>query len=220
MSHETYSPKRGGSSSAEVRALRSTFGDKAREIPIANTKGFTGHTMGVGVEDVVALRCLQKRLLPPIPNLRQPDPEFADLNLSRGGTCDATYSLRLAAGFGSQVVMSLYKLASREENRIVDLAAHRNWLKAITGYADPVVLVEERTLRVMQRAAEEVARVSREKTAESPAAVNLVEDTHPRIIAGGAMEIRSTILSLLSDKTGYPSGHARYRPGSGSGSWH
>ena len=61
MSHETYSPKRGGSSAAEVRALRDTFGEKATLIPIANTKGFTGHTMGAGVEDVVALRCLQKR---------------------------------------------------------------------------------------------------------------------------------------------------------------
>jgi hypothetical protein len=46
MSHETYSPKRGGSSAAEVHALRQTFGEQARLIPIVNTKGFTGHTMG------------------------------------------------------------------------------------------------------------------------------------------------------------------------------
>ena len=153
MSHETYSPKRGGSSAAEVRALRDTFGEKATLIPIANTKGFTGHTMGAGVEDVVALRCLQKRTLPPIPNLKQPDPEFSDLNLSRGGPCDANYALRLAAGFGSQIVVALYKAASRQENRIVDLAAHRNWLKSITGYTDPIVSVEDRTLKVSERVA-------------------------------------------------------------------
>ena len=116
MSHETYSRKRGGNSSAEIKALRSTFGESAGIIPIANTKGFTGHTMGVGVEDVVALRCLQKRSLPPIPNLRVPDPEFKDMNLSLGGHCDAEYALRLAAGFGSQIVMSLYKVVSHEEN--------------------------------------------------------------------------------------------------------
>ena len=157
MSHETYSPKRGGSSAAEVHALRQTFGEQARLIPIANTKGFTGHTMGVGVEDVVALRCLQKQMVPPIPNLKQPDPEFSDLNLSRGGTCEANYSLRLAAGFGSQIVMALYKVASREENRINDLHTHRSWLKEISGYTDPVVSVDQRTLRLSERSVEQIA---------------------------------------------------------------
>ncbi|MGB9618417.1 MAG: beta-ketoacyl synthase N-terminal-like domain-containing protein, partial [Desulfomonilaceae bacterium] len=94
MSHETYSPRRGGSSAAEIAALKKTFGDHAKKIPIANTKGFTGHTMGVGVEDVVAMRCLQKGLLPPIPNLAQPDPDFADMNLSKGGPHNAHYALR------------------------------------------------------------------------------------------------------------------------------
>ena len=144
MSHETYSPKRGGSSSAEIKALRSTFGENAGIIPIANTKGFTGHTMGVGVEDVVALRCLQRRTLPPIPNLKAPDPEFQDMNLSAGGPCDARYALRLAAGFGSQIVMSLYKVASHEENRVTDYGANRAWLKQISGYDDPVVSIENR----------------------------------------------------------------------------
>ena len=202
MSHETYSPKRGGSSAAEVHALRRTFGDQARLIPIANTKGFTGHTMGVGVEDVVALRCLQKRMVPPIPNLRQPDPEFADLNLSRGGACQANYSLRLAAGFGSQIVMALYKVASREENRITDLHTHRSWLKEISGYGDPVVSVDQRTLRLRERSVEQVAA---HETATGQRDQSRIE------VAGlgshticGAEEIRAKILSLLSDKTGYP----------------
>jgi 3-oxoacyl-(acyl-carrier-protein) synthase len=41
VSHETYTPARGGSASAEVKALRATFGDAAGEIVMANTKGFT-----------------------------------------------------------------------------------------------------------------------------------------------------------------------------------
>ncbi|MEJ2758212.1 MAG: acyltransferase domain-containing protein, partial [Anaerolineales bacterium] len=56
MSHETYTPARGGSAAAEIEALKSTFGEAARDILIANTKGFTGHTMGVGIEDVVAVK--------------------------------------------------------------------------------------------------------------------------------------------------------------------
>ena len=124
------------------------FRRKRRIIPIANTKGFTGHTMGVGIEDVVALRCLQKRRLPPIPNLRFPDPEFKDMNLSHGGHCDAEYALRLAAGFGSQIVMSLYKIVSHEENRVTDFALNRKWLKEISGYQDPVVSIQNRTLKM------------------------------------------------------------------------
>lgn len=202
MSHETYSPKRGGSADAEIKALRSTFGSRATQIPIANTKGFTGHTMGVGVEDVVSLRCLQKGLLPPIPNLKNPDPDFEDLNLSRGGKCNADYALRLAAGFGSQIVMSLYKVKSHEENRIVDLGSHREWLKRITGYNDPVITVEDRTLKVSQRS----------DSASLPGEIEKIAALEPSMAKSTISEssrhsndqVRTQILSLLSEKTGYP----------------
>ena len=39
VSHETYTPARGGSASAEVNALRHVFGDAPDQIVIANTKG-------------------------------------------------------------------------------------------------------------------------------------------------------------------------------------
>ena len=39
VSHETYTPARGGSASAEIHALRRIFGDGADQIVIANTKG-------------------------------------------------------------------------------------------------------------------------------------------------------------------------------------
>ena len=203
MSHETYSPKRGGSADAEIKALRSTFGDSVTQIPIANTKGFTGHTMGVGVEDAVSLRCLQKGLLPPIPNLKTPDPHFEDLNLSRGGKCNAEYALRLAAGFGSQIVMSLYKVNSHEENRIVDLPTHRTWLKAVTGYDDPIVTVEDRTLKVSQRAGSK-APVSVEQKVEVKEAP-VEEVSTPRASNRDVDQVRAEILALLSEKTGYPS---------------
>ena len=211
MSHETYSPKRGGSAAAEVRALRDTFGEKARFIPIANTKGLTGHTMGVGVEDAVALRCLQKRMLPPIPNLRQPDPDFADLNLSKGGPCDVNYALRLAAGFGSQIVMALYKSVSTEENRLVDLRTHRAWLQGVTGYEDPVITVESRTLRVVDRSGKEAAEpipVAAQAAAPVQTTVGAqtaqVSAPAPATAGQNVEEVRHKILSLLSDKTGYP----------------
>ena len=59
VSHETYTPARGGSASAEIFALRHVFGDVADQIVIANTKGFTGHAMATGIEDVVAVKALE-----------------------------------------------------------------------------------------------------------------------------------------------------------------
>ncbi|MEI2690905.1 MAG: beta-ketoacyl synthase N-terminal-like domain-containing protein [Anaerolineae bacterium] len=103
MSHETYTPARGGSASAEVIALRNTFGDAASDVVVANTKGFTGHPMGVGVEDVIAVKILEYGIVPPVPNFKEVDPDLGVLNLSRGGRYPVLYALHLAAGFGSQI---------------------------------------------------------------------------------------------------------------------
>ena len=46
VSHETYTPARGGSAAAEIHALRDVFGEDADRIVIANVKGFTGHPDG------------------------------------------------------------------------------------------------------------------------------------------------------------------------------
>ena len=74
VSHETYTPARGGSAAAEINALRRAFGDSADSVVITNTKGFTGHAMGAGVEDVVAVKALETGVVPPVPNYKEPDP--------------------------------------------------------------------------------------------------------------------------------------------------
>jgi len=103
VSHETYTPARGGSAAAEIHALRQVFGEDADRIVIANTKGFTGHPMGVGLEDVLAVKALETGIVPPVPNFKDADPELGSLNLSKGGEHPVYYALRLAAGFGSQI---------------------------------------------------------------------------------------------------------------------
>ena len=100
ISHETYTPARGGSASAEIHALRDTFKEDANQVIIANTKGFTGHTMGVGIEDVVAVKILETGIVPPIAHISEgfePDPELGDLNLSKGGLYNPQFSLRLGS---------------------------------------------------------------------------------------------------------------------------
>ena len=71
VSHETYTPARGGSASAEIHALRRVFGEVADRIVIANTKGFTGHAMATGIEDVVAVKALETGCVPRSPTLRK-----------------------------------------------------------------------------------------------------------------------------------------------------
>ena len=148
MSHETFTPARGGSASAEVVALRETFGPAADDIIVANTKGFTGHPMGVGVEDVIAVKILEHGIVPPVPNFKEVDPELGRLNLSRGGRYPVQYALHLAAGFGSQIAMTLTRRIPGAPNRIDSPGLYRRWLADISGYDQAETEVEKRVLRI------------------------------------------------------------------------
>ncbi len=161
VSHETYTPARGGSAQAEVDALRFTFEDAADQIVIANTKGYTGHAMGTGIEDVVAVRALETGIVPPVPNLKEPDPDLGHLYLSPGGTHGVEYALRLGAGFGSQVSLSLVRRVAppggrRPEidevgyrYRLFDPARFESWIAAVSGVDAPQLEVAQRTLRIV-----------------------------------------------------------------------
>ena len=165
VSHETYTPARGGSAAAEIHALRHVFGANADRIVIANTKGFTGHPMGVGLEDVMAVKALETGIVPPVPNFRDPDPELGLLNLSKGGSYPVRYALRLAAGFGSQISMSLLRWTPVADGRrrspsdlnfdyrISDRAIWNAWLHRVSGYEDPKLEVVQHRLRVADQGA-------------------------------------------------------------------
>lgn len=110
FSHETYTPARGGSAQAEVKALRDTFGKSADSLIISNTKGFTGHPMGVGIEDASMIYGLHHGKIPPIANHKVVDEELGNLNLSKGGAYpNLKYGIRFGAGFGSQIALSLLR---------------------------------------------------------------------------------------------------------------
>ncbi|MCB0244703.1 MAG: beta-ketoacyl synthase, partial [Anaerolineae bacterium] len=153
MSHETYTPARGGSASAEVIALRNTFGEAANDIVVANTKGFTGHPMGVGVEDVIAVKILEYGIVPPVPNFKEVDPDLGVLNLSRGGRYPVQYALHLAAGFGSQISFTLTRRIPGGLDRVDDKARYQHWLDQVSGYDRAETEVVKRTLRVTSDAA-------------------------------------------------------------------
>ncbi len=236
VSHETYTPARGGSASAEIHALRDTFRNQADQVVIANTKGFTGHAMGVGIEDVVAVKSLEYETVPPIAHIQsdfEPDPELGNLNLSKGGKYPVEFALRLGAGFGSQIAMTLYRKIPGMGNRInVDI--YQGWLDNVSGYNFTELEVVQRTLRVKNQGvpqhvpaqpqwqygrlpqqwaveAQQVAGTpertvvkATSKPEPAPVVVYEAEVEQPIQIDVSDKDIQGYVLSVVSEKTGYP----------------
>jgi malonyl CoA-acyl carrier protein transacylase len=181
MSHETYTPARGGSASAEIHALRSVFGDKADHVVIANTKGFTGHAMAAGIEDVVAIKALETGIVPPVPNYKEVDPELGKLNISTGGGYPVHYALRLGAGFGSQLAMTLTRWMPPPDGqrrnpdqlgfdyRIADRGRWQDWLAQISGYEHGEVEVVSRRLRIKDQGLPARATAQTDQAAQTAA---------------------------------------------------
>jgi acyl transferase domain-containing protein/NAD(P)-dependent dehydrogenase (short-subunit alcohol dehydrogenase family)/acyl carrier protein len=234
VSHETYTPARGGSASAEIHALRAVFGDAADRIVIANTKGFTGHAMGAGIEDVVAVKALETGCVPPIANFKEIDPELGPLNLSRGGAYPVEYALRLGAGFGSQICMTLVRRVAGAgarpvanalgyRYRIADPVVWQNWLDRIAGYAADLEVVH-RTLRVRdarvsaappkvaESAEKPVPQVKPAPAVPAPVAAPIpvtkpvVHLPAPQLpVPKPAVDpVQERVLALVVEKTGYP----------------
>ncbi len=233
MSHETYTPARGGSAAAEITALRHVFGDLTDQIVIANTKGFTGHPMAAGLEDVIAVKALETGVVPKVPNYKEVDPDLGVLNLSKGGSYPIEFALRLAAGFGSQISMSLVHrttLGARPspsalgfQNRVADRAAYERWLAGVSGQASPQLEVVHHTLRVKDLGvaahAQQQAQAPRKAMNEPPpraptpvsaptpaAAPSPTAAPAPAATAATAArdEIAERVLALVTEKTGYP----------------
>jgi malonyl CoA-acyl carrier protein transacylase len=236
VSHETYTPARGGSAAAEIRALRQTFNDQASKVVIANTKGFTGHSMGVGVEDVLAVKALEFSTVPPIANIHEgfePDPELGDLNLSQGGHYPVEYALRLGAGFGSQIAMTLFRKIPGVAERI-NHPVYDRWLGEVAGYAKAELEVVQHTLRIRhsgpptQSPAKSTWQLGQGPTAwaaqiDTPAAAALAQPVPaaatvaaripepvsvavpaPAASSVAEADIKAFILAVTSEKTGYP----------------
>ena len=151
VSHETYTPARGGSASAEINGLRHTFGANMDQVLICNSKGATGHPMGAGIEDVLAVKALEHRTVPPIPNHREVDSSLGNISLSKGGDFTGIYALRLAAGFGSQIAFLLWKTIvpkSAPPDRCFDPKRQQIWISEL--YNQPATLeVQHNVLRLV-----------------------------------------------------------------------
>ncbi len=69
------------------------------------------------------------------------------------------------------------------------------------GYADPVISVEDRTLKCVERSGEKVAAIASQDQEQAATVDNEPKVAGPARLSG-AKEIRRKILSLLSEKQG------------------
>ncbi len=144
MSHETYTPARGGSADAEISALKHAFPNHYKNVLITNTKGFTGHLLGVAIEDAILVKALQKGIAPPIANLTEIPEHFADLKFSRGEKNTYEYGVHFSAGFGSQ--FALIFIRRLKENSMENNSVYAEWLKRISNNPKPEIKIINNTL--------------------------------------------------------------------------
>ena len=211
MSHETYTPARGGSSAAEVDGLRHAFGAAVTDVLIANTKGYTGHPMGATLEDAATIKGLQRQQLPPVANLTEVDPAFADLRFAKGAAVQAEWGMRFAAGFGSQVAVALYRRRAKQEARLIAPQAYAAWLEQVTGRSAAGLEISQRVLRVAEQGGQAIHQLGIEALTQprpgiqGPAAQH--EDTAlPVAAAPAALDARQLLVeltALFAEQTGY-----------------
>ncbi|MGM0643067.1 MAG: SDR family NAD(P)-dependent oxidoreductase [Thermodesulfobacteriota bacterium] len=214
MSHETYTPARGGSADAEVKALETAFSDYLKDIRISNTKGFTGHTLGAAIEDVVMVKSLQKRQAPPIANLKNIPENFRHLNFSNTDRIDHEYGLHLAAGFGSHFAFLFVKRI--QENAFENNPGYEQWLQRISGAANPKLKIIDNTLCLVADEAPKKVRPERPSYAPAPAAqkaepaAEKKADTGKEKASGtgekqpaAATDVAESVKEIIAAQTGY-----------------
>ncbi len=86
---------------AETAAIKSVFGDKAREVSISSTKSQLGHLLGAsgGVELIFAVLALRDSLIPPTINLNEPDPK-CDLDYTPNKARERRLTAAMSNSFG------------------------------------------------------------------------------------------------------------------------
>lgn len=88
---------------AEVKGIKRTFGDHARNIVVNSTKSMTGHLLGGagGLESVFTVMAIHKQISPPTINIFNQDPE-CDLDFCANTARDMKidYAVKNSFGFG------------------------------------------------------------------------------------------------------------------------
>ena len=97
----------------ETVAIKRTFGDWAKKIPVSSTKSMTGHVLGGagGLEAGISVLALRDQILPPTINYENPDPA-CDLDYvpNEARKAAVRYALSNSFGFGGTNASLVFKL--------------------------------------------------------------------------------------------------------------
>ncbi|MGB6822569.1 MAG: beta-ketoacyl-ACP synthase II [Candidatus Acidiferrales bacterium] len=97
----------------ETVAIKRTFGDQAKKIPVSSTKSMTGHVLGGagGLEAGISVLALRDQILPPTINYENPDPA-CDLDYvpNQARKANIRYALSNSFGFGGTNASLVFKL--------------------------------------------------------------------------------------------------------------
>jgi 3-oxoacyl-[acyl-carrier-protein] synthase II len=97
----------------ETVAIKRTFGDQAKRIPVSSTKSMTGHVLGGagGLEAGISVLALRDQILPPTINYENPDPA-CDLDYvpNQARKAEVRYVLSNSFGFGGTNASLVFKL--------------------------------------------------------------------------------------------------------------
>jgi 3-oxoacyl-[acyl-carrier-protein] synthase II len=96
----------------ETMAIKSVFGEHARQLMISSTKSMTGHLLGAagGVEAAYSLLAMSRGVVPPTINYTEPDPE-CDLDYvpNEARQAEVKIALSNSLGFGGTNATLLFR---------------------------------------------------------------------------------------------------------------
>ena len=103
---------------AEIRAVKSVFGDHATKVMVNSTKSMTGHLLGAAgaIEAIFSIMTVYDGQVPPTINVDNVEPECADMDLCQNGSrkADVKYAISNSFGFGgTNSALVLKKIAKQ-----------------------------------------------------------------------------------------------------------
>lgn len=106
----------------ETQAIKQVFGERAYSIPVSSTKSIHGHLLGAAgaLEFVIAVICLERRMVPPTMHLDIPDPA-CDLDYVAGAArhgVDLRAVMSNSFAFGGTNAVLIAVSPDRENGRI------------------------------------------------------------------------------------------------------
>jgi 3-oxoacyl-[acyl-carrier-protein] synthase II len=86
----------------EVAVLRAVFGPRLGRVPVSSSKSQLGHCLGAAgaIEAAVTVLALERGLVPPTVNLRDPEAEWTDLDLVPSAGRRAALGIAVSSSYG------------------------------------------------------------------------------------------------------------------------